>query len=275
MRVAVLIQGEARFCAEFDHFLEKIQGCDNIDWYFYLWKDNPSTSNILRSHGHELVSPNWQNIDINWAADKIKKNLPDGHRIIALVLGDQTQINHPLITTNYAKETIQSNVWKMWYSLYQANQLKLKYETIHNFKYDLVIRSRPDVALIDPLYLSAVKYHINKKPNLVIIPHNKLCGYRTLITDLFGVSSSENMDIYTDIYNQALSYHQQDIIFHPETMLAYHLTKNKLDFQSGNFNIEFRWLGKWRNIETGEEYTSQTVPTWDGYVYISDFGRWT
>ena len=275
MRVAVLIQGEPRFCAEFDHFIKKLDGCDNVDWFFYLWKTSPATSNILGSTGHELVAPSWQNIDIGWAADKLKENLPAGHRIVALMLGDQSLIQHPEITTNYAKETIQSNVWKMWYSQHQVNQLKLKYEQMYNFNYDLVIRSRPDVALVDPVNLLAVNYHIRQKNNLVIIPHNKLCGYgRAVISDLFGMSRSENMNIYTDVYNHALSHHHQGVIFHPETILAFHLIKNKLDYQSGNFNIEFRWLGKWRNIETGEEYTSQTVPTWEGHVYISDFGRW-
>jgi hypothetical protein len=83
--------------------------------------------------------------------------LPENHRVVALVLGDQSQINFPEITENYATETIQSNVWKMWYSQHQANQLKIKYEEAHNFKYDVVVRSRPDVALVDTLNLEKVK----------------------------------------------------------------------------------------------------------------------
>jgi len=42
----------------------------------------------------------------------------------------------------------------------------------------------------------------------------------------------------------------------------------------GGFNIEFRHLGIWQDRTTGEQWTSNTVPTWDNKIYISNFGQW-
>ena len=279
MRAAILIQGEPRFCAEFDLFIANLQGYTQIDWFFYLWKNSPVESDIVGSSGHQLVAPNWQHIDIEWAINKFKENLPSNHHVAVLKLDDEYQVTHSPITENYATETIQSNVWKMWYSQYQVNQLRLMYEEKYNFEYDIVIRGRPDVGLISILDLNIVKPYLDQKKNLIITPMNHFAGHGDfIICDLFGLGNSDNMNIYTDIYNQALTHHSNGVKFHPETMLARHLLLNGIDYRAGSFKVSFRRLGLWKDIHTGKTYTSsaapQTDPAWKDLVYISNFGRW-
>ena len=274
LRVAVLLQGEPRFCEEFDYFLENLIGYERVDWFCYLWQSSPATSNIIGHDGHQLVAPQWQNIDLDWAVDKFKGNLPEGHNLAVMKLADQTTIVHPEITENYAVETNQANVWKMWYSLREANQLRLDYEKASGVKYDIVIRTRPDVMLCDHVDMRYVDTHIKNHPNLVIIPRNRLCGYSVAITDLFAMTSSRNMNIYVDLYNQALDHHKRGVKFHPETMLAKHLLHNKLFYNLSNVDIEFRHLGTWVDPKTGETWDSQSVLDWDTKNYISKFGRW-
>jgi len=275
MRIAILLQGEPRFCSEFDLFLQNLIGFSRADWFMYLWKDSPSTSNLLSSEGHQVVAPCWQHIDRDWALKKFRQLLPSNHNIAALELGNQNTVPIFHVTENCASETIQPNVWKMWYSQYMANKLRVDYETTQDFKYDIVIRARPDISLESHLDVRYMKNHFDHEPNLVLTSQNKRCGYGVQITDLIGVSTSPNMSVYTNIYNEALEHHKQGIIFHPETMLARHLEHHGLKHAPADFKIEFRRNGRWRDKTTGQEWSSFFVPTWENKIYISDFGRWS
>lgn len=274
MRAAILLQGDPRFCSEFDLFLTNLHGYDEVDWFMYMWKDSPPTANLLAGTGHQVVAPAWQHVDKDWALNKFKELLPKNHKIISLELADQNSVKTFPITENFAQETIQSNVWKMWYSQYMANQLKIQHEKENNFTYDVVIRTRPDVSLSDKLDLQYVFEQLKLEGNTVIIPQNKRCGYGVYICDLFGISTSANMNVYSDLYNQALDHHSRGVIFHPETMLARHLEFNNLRYTTLGFNIEFRNHGIWKDITTGETWSSNIVPGWENKIYISDFGRW-
>ena len=275
MKAAVLLQGDPRFCVEFDRFLENFQECDQVDWFMYLWENNTSTANLAAGDGHRVVADSWQHVNRDRALQRFAEYLPSHHRVVNLALGDQNSVVHEPLTENFAQETRQANVWKMWYSLHNANRLRTEYERENNFVYDLVVRTRPDVALMNPIRAPHLKDQLDKDPNLVIIPNNKRCGYNgTWMCDLFAISSSKNMTVYCDLYNQALAHHQAGVIFHPETMLGQHLQRNNLRYEPGGFEIEFRHQGIWRDVTTGEEWTSNRVPNWHEKIYISEFGRW-
>ncbi len=275
MRVAILLQGEPRFCSEFDLFLQNLIGFDRADWFMYLWKDSPQTSNLLGGEGHQVVAPCWQHIERDWALKKFKELFPPNHNVAALELADQNAVPNFHITENYAQETIQPNVWKMWYSQYMANKLRVDYENANNFKYDVVIRARPDISLESHLDITFMRGHFNNESNLVLMSQNKRCGYSVFITDLIGVSTSDNMSVYTNLYNEAIEHHKRGVIFHPETMLARHLEYHGLKYAPADFKIEFRRNGRWRDKTTREEWNSIFVPTWSNKIYISDFGRWS
>jgi hypothetical protein len=274
MKLAVILQGDPRFCAEFDLFLQNLTGYDQVDWFMYLWKNNSPTANLMSSHGHQVVAPSWQNIDRDWALDKFSKCLPAGHRVVALELADQNSVPVVEVESNKCETVIFGNVWKMWHSQYMANQLKVAYEQEHNFKYDLVMKTRPDTALMNQINVGHIKQYFDKDPNLVLMSNNKRCGYGVAITDINAITTSVNMNIYADIYKQAIDHHRNGCIFHPETMLARHLTHNGLHYASLDYNVEFRHLGIWTDITTGETWPSATVPSWHNKFYTSDFGRW-
>jgi hypothetical protein len=277
MRLAILIQGEPRFCAEFDQFISSIQGYDQVDWYFYLWKTSPPTSKTVGHDGHKLVAPWWQNIsNPDLAKEKTKMLLPAGHRIVRFEAVDQNEVPVKEITENYATETNQSNVWKMWYSLHKVNSMKIEQEQAENFKYDAVIRTRPDVALYGDISASNIKSKLDTNNNQILIPTNKKCGYDGVwICDLVGIGTSDAMNAYTDLYNQALDHHARGVKFHPETMLGRHLEHNGLSYPSGDFTIEFRNLGTWHSTATGETWPGNAAPDWnEDKIYISNFGNW-
>lgn len=164
----------------------------------------------------------------------------------------------------------------MWYGWYMVNQLRINYENNNNVNYDFVIKTRPDVALMQEINFNDIKSKLHSNPKTVIIPSNKGSGYDGIWTcDLFGIGLPETMTTYCDLYNQALNHHRvRGFKFHPETMLGKHLHHNGYRYVQGNFNIEFRRFGIWKDIITGQEWPSTTVPTWFGKSYNSNFGRW-
>ena len=168
MRVAVLLQGEPRFCAEFDQFLENLSDYDSVDYFICTWKHSDPDGKILASQGHRIVPPSWQNIDYDWAVNKFKELLPTGHQIVWLDLMDQSTIQKEHISSNAAVETVQSNVWKMFYSLFKANEAKSNHEKTNGFTYDLVIRARPDVAVTGKLNLRALKEDLDSRPTTIL-----------------------------------------------------------------------------------------------------------
>ena len=84
------------------------------------------------------------------------------------------------------------SLYSRWYSAQQANKLKKEYEEKNNFKYDIVMLTRFDLAYI-------VNFNFkdcNKEKLYVIGPDGGTTGYN----DLWFFSSSENMDKFCNMY---------------------------------------------------------------------------
>lgn len=258
MRIAVLIQGEPRFCKEFDLFLERLKGYDQADFYFYMWGKSQPISNYWRSRESVLVAEPWTNIDRNWAVNKIRENLPANCEVVRFELVDQNSLEFPIIE-NEQLGTNTQNLWKMLYSLHKVNELKTEHEIKNSFIYDLVIRARPDIMLEGELNLNSIKERINNDGKLISTPDNTRCGPPAAISDLMSISSSKNIDIYCSLYEAAYDYYTSGTDFHPEALLASHLLTYGLNFKEHfGYSIGFRKLG-------------QRI---DNDKYISDFGRW-
>lgn len=263
MRAAIIVSGNPRFCEEFDLFLENLKDYDEVDWFFQLWKDSPPVD----SYGYDLVAPCWQQIDHTYASTRLREFLPADHNIVAIEIGDRDEVPSPEITHTDGA-TLVKNIWAMWYGIYRADLLRRQHEEQIGKKYDLVIRTRADVGLMNPISLRDIGNHLKADPRLLIQPSNKICGYGPVICDLFAITTSDNMTLYSNILNLAKGYHDRGWIFHPETMLAKHVMEMGMHCRSFPFNIEFRYLGKWSDPKTGE-LTRQTVGT-----YQSKYGRW-
>ena len=258
MRIAVLIQGEPRFCKEFDLFLERLTGYSQADYFVSIWKQSQPVSDYWRSRQSILVAEPWTNIDYAWAEQKIKENLPPNSYLAQLELVDQATLTFPEITNHDTVTNIQ-NLWKMLYSLHRVNQLKKAHESEWNFAYDLVIRTRPDLMLHNVLDLKNIKLKLDETPNQIAMPDNTRCGYGKRSSDLMAVGSSHAIDQYCDLYLKAEEYHNNGVMFHPETLLSHHLDQCGILFDFNfSYQIDIRKLGQYIDSEK----------------YISNFGRW-
>lgn len=240
MKVAVLVSGEPRFSKEFDLFLENLTGYDEIDWYFYLW------NNATYSLKNKLMPPSWFGIDNDSAYNKLRANLPADHNIAYLGLADQNLQQFPIVTERLGWGVRQDNVWRMWYSWMQVDS-KCPDD------YDIVIKARPDLALMQPVNLK----ELNLKSNELLLPNNYGGVYNNKhICDLMAISSRANIKTYNNIINHVAQYYSEGYSFHPETMLSRHLDANGIVYPKAAFDVQYRYFGK------------------DGDDYNIQYGRW-
>ena len=116
----------------------------------------------------------------------------------------------------------------MYYSLYQANLLKQQYEETYNFKYDLVIRYRPDIILS-----SEFSIPITLNTDSVYVP---LYGDFSGINDQLAYGSSHRMNQYSNVYNEIENLLGHGCHLNPEFLMKKNLQKNGIIVSRFNLN---------------------------------------
>ena len=186
MKVAFIISGLPRFRPEFDDQLKNLYGFDQADWFFLLWK-NANDSN---------VPPAWPVNNIELTKERIEKNLPSNHKIAQLELVDPPPYIYNDRPLNLTEWTTAPNIWYMWYGLKTVNQMRINYELMHG-KYDLVIRTRPDISINNLINLSEAKQWLDQHPLSIITPadgRTNLIGYP--VNDQFAIGIGETINTY-------------------------------------------------------------------------------
>ena len=132
-----------------------------------------------------------------------------------------------------------ANTLAMFYKIKKCNELKSEYEKKHGFIYDAVIRCRFDMRLETSLSIK----DLIKLSEWLYIPEGGDWGG---INDQFAFSSSKNMDIYSSISNYLDEYWHRGCLFHPETLLQYHLEECCLPYK--RMYLHYRLAGSSRNF---------------------------
>jgi hypothetical protein len=114
-----------------------------------------------------------------------------------------------------ADESSVSSVFNMWWGIYQANQLKSNYEEQNGFKYDVVVRTRFDIELLEEVEL-------RNWNNSLFIPMGS--DHRDGFNDLLAYGKSHTMDYYCSNFNHLVDYIKDGELVHPERLLRKHLT---------------------------------------------------
>jgi hypothetical protein len=115
----------------------------------------------------------------------------------------------------------------MFYSIYQSNSLKRKYELSNEMKFDKVIRIR-----FDSDFENKVLNLEHIRGDLCIPTGNDWCEG---LNDQFAIGSSCAMDLYCDMYNSfSMLGH---IPYHPELMFKEYLKIRNINVNRINFNI--------------------------------------
>jgi hypothetical protein len=101
------------------------------------------------------------------------------------------------------KGTIVPQFYKIW----DANRLRLEYEKEKGFEYDIVIRFRPDMALVEPIPSEFIEnYDENFMENKIINLNPPKIYWEKRIYDIFFFGSGKSMTILANQYKNISTY---------------------------------------------------------------------
>lgn len=120
----------------------------------------------------------------------------------------------------------------MFYKIYKANLLKSSFESINNFKYDLVIRLRSDLLFKNKINLNEVDYAAQSDSIFLRTDteHDASYSNRDWIYDQFAFGSSKSMDAYSNTFLNLDKIIINNPRLEPEIML-----RENLKFENINY----------------------------------------
>lgn len=186
MKIAVCFYGQIRTAKYAASNLKRYFGelIHDIDFFTHTWDirmDRPL--NMLRSTFNEPVKIDTQDID------DYKQSFP--HR--DFLVEDQIELRK-FLESSYGPGPHVKSVSEMTYpyhSFYRAMQFKKQYEQMHKFKYDIVIKLRPDIIFPPDRFLQQDIDEFLQDPSKIYICYHD---------DVFHIGTSDHMDIASDFY---------------------------------------------------------------------------
>jgi hypothetical protein len=218
MRVAVCISGEMRTYLEvYNDFKKNLIEPFNSDVFISTWNE----SMYITSDGTK------KKVNIE------RQKLIDLYNPVSLNLfefKDDFFYEYEGVKVPEELIRVKPNAFKgnipQFFLMHDCNRLKSKYEKKSNFKYDVVIRVRPDLLIFKKPPLKKIDL---SKINLKHIIND------TWYSDQFAISSSALMDSYTSIFPNLKEYWRNPLqdgqfknILNGETLMRYHILKNEL-----------------------------------------------
>tara|TARA_R110002167_G_scaffold258994_4_gene465524 strand:+ start:456 stop:1169 length:714 start_codon:yes stop_codon:yes gene_type:complete len=234
MKVAICLSGQTRnseLCYPFiSDNIVKCNSDHDFDFFIHTWEGSDGSSSwessidIDKESIIDIYNPRLYDIE----KQKLFNNDIGDYKTI---LGDISMIKR---------------VKSMFYSILRCNELKCKYEKDNNFKYDCVIRLRFDFQIQSPLLLDMDLNKISIKDEK---SHDEYS-----VNDHIAISNSDNMDIYSNVYNDFGDiYNKEKCHFNPEMILGRHLKINKFDINKVKIDSIIR---RFKSFEKNEEYWS-------------------
>lgn len=216
-KIALCLSGNLRtYQKTFRSLYDFIIGLNDIDVFIHTWETlgtGTSWHNTDKDGQHVLIKDNIREIN---AIYKPKGLLIENNKEKIKADGHSFDI---------------VNVSSMYYGIFKSNELKLKYENANKFKYNLVIRCRPDLLFRRPIIFD------NLDLNFINIPKH---GNFTGLCDQFAISSSENMDLYSSLYLTFDKYKRGDgwLVGRPEDILKKHLESINMQWKHEQFDFD-------------------------------------
>lgn len=219
MKIAVCYSGIPKFFDKSHEYVNNnlFLNFEKVDVFFHCWQNN-----VLQTE---------------------KKKIIDLYNPKKYIFEDEKThiLNYPFKQS----KSLPNNVFSMFYSIMKSNKLKKEYEQKNNFKYDWVFRMRFDYALNRKIDATCLAELDNS-----FVYVNNFQDYDNLhCADCFAFSNSNNMNIYSNTYNNILSFGKNNVILAGEAMLYHQLLQNKIKLKIFDVNHAFKpdYLTCWCN----------------------------
>jgi len=254
MRIALCLSGYLRtFKKCWPSIQEKVIQNHDCDIFIHTYDKLGKSKGWIHSETKQILTEPVENpVDLGFVefrpklTEKIDLNflekIPNIKTIVVENLNDikQTFIDKYKNVSQFSNIDEIANIL---YKIYKCNELKIDYEKEHNFKYDLVIRTRADQIFEKNINLDFPenKILINAYPWGDEDYVNHLIGdnENDVISDRFAAGSSKNIDILCDAFNNIENiFENNEINYSPlEYIFKIHLENNNIELEKRNLNF--------------------------------------
>lgn len=211
MRVAVCLSGHLRTFQDMKHsVVHNLLAPTNADVFIHTW--DTLGFDVGRGDGSS----------IHLKTSDYMQQIREIYNPKEIVIEDFFQQNKNKYTERIIDTRDPANVLGMFYKIKKCNDLKSEYEAQHNFKYDVVIRVRPDMRFDTRLYTLDF---LNLKGNNIYLPK---FDYHLGLNDKFAFGSSSTMDMYSECIDNIPMYYDNGCIFNAEAIMKAHIKHMRL-----------------------------------------------
>jgi hypothetical protein len=133
------------------------------------------------------------------------------------------------------KNNIGQWAWRsysMFHHIKKSLELRQNYERNNNIKYDVVILMRPDIELGKRMELEGLNLN---KINHSVSHAASVFGFNILFGDHLLAAKPNVVDIFCSLYDRIGDYYRTGITLNNETLMGYHLIKNKIEWHKSDF----------------------------------------
>jgi hypothetical protein len=216
MRIAVCFSGPAsRFYEKLDDFgnqLNILKGFSQCD-LFFSFSGSGSADEIAEI-----------------ATKKAQEHLEGSFQVVKVELTDQYPNHSKYIHIHqcWSQGNNPNVMFSMFGGIKRADSLRQAYEKEHDFKYNLVIRSRPDINVVGTPELQKWIHSIHHRC-LLIVPKNynwiEHWDAQGMLNDQWFAANSHTMSMVSALVDHIEEYVDNGCRFHPETLLWWHIKR--------------------------------------------------
>jgi hypothetical protein len=156
-------------------------------------------------------------------------------KYIAYEKYDEELIEKFNLTNNFLHytESTPSSLCKMWYGNEMVKYVRNEYEKDFNVKYDVVIKCRFDVDILE-------KIELKLPENQIYIP----IGWDHMdgVNDTFAYGDSNSMDYYLSAYHSLDGFINEGRFIHPEMLLKAHLLRGDMMILRNSIKMSLRGM---------------------------------
>jgi hypothetical protein len=192
-------------------------------------------SNLLDRYDTDVFISTWNSHNVY---NSINLFSPISFDVENYEAGFESKWNELVSHNEYKLETNANlvSMISMWYKTLRANQLKKKYENLMGVKYDLILKTRPDIILEEPIELI--------QSDSLAIPFG--WDWSEGINDLMAWGNQSNMETYCELFYSFVSLSNSMDKINPETMLKEYLKIKNIKTERPKVDLTLRDM----NIKT-------------------------
>jgi hypothetical protein len=236
-RIALLAAGIPNFKFTINNFFQRVIFTDHdceFDIFFCFWKN--------RSNHDQMNFINDKDV---FNEEVFSEILPKNFKLKKVVFIDEPNFSKDLLINDTFLKKVVDNIKQIEYNFDWAVKfynstlkqfLALKYVfdlcELSNINYDYYMRFRLDGITNYKIDFNNYREWMDRS---VFVPsNNKYClgNPEIPINDQLAISDHEGMKIYCSLFDEIMNYvNKENVFFHQETLLSYHLFKNNLKVQ--------------------------------------------